>query len=68
MNNEYTGDNSILLSEIPNMKFTDINQGLQKLYDYCCDNSFLPVVLKYHEIDCPILADDSRFYYLLITL
>ena len=32
MNNEYTGDNSILLSEIPNMTFTDIKQGLKKLY------------------------------------
>lgn len=34
MNNEYTGDNSLLLSEIPNIQFTDIKQGLKKLYNY----------------------------------
>ena len=34
MNNEYTGDNSVLLSEIPNLVFTDIKQGLKKLYNY----------------------------------
>ena len=34
MNNEYTGDNSVLLSEIPNLNFTDIKQGLKKLYNY----------------------------------
>ncbi|WP_372520497.1 NAD-dependent epimerase/dehydratase family protein [Candidatus Ruminimicrobiellum ovillum] len=34
MNNEYTGDNSVLLSEIQNLKFTDIKQGLKKLYNY----------------------------------
>lgn len=34
MNNEYTGDNSVLLSEIPNIVFTDIKQGLKKLYNY----------------------------------
>ncbi|WP_413854000.1 NAD-dependent epimerase/dehydratase family protein [Candidatus Ruminimicrobium bovinum] len=34
MNNEYTGDNSILLSEIPNIKFTDVKQGLKNLYNY----------------------------------
>ena len=35
MNNEYTGDNSILLSEFPNIQFTDIKQGLKNLYNYC---------------------------------
>ena len=34
MNNEYTGDNSVLLSGIPNLIFTDIKQGLKKLYNY----------------------------------
>lgn len=34
MNNEYTGDNSVLLSEIPNLNFTDIKEGLKKLYNY----------------------------------
>ena len=34
MNNEYTGDNSRLLSEIPNFNFTKIEVGLKKLYDY----------------------------------
>jgi GDP-L-fucose synthase len=34
MNNEYTGDNALLLSKIPNMNFTDIKQGLKKLYNY----------------------------------
>jgi len=34
MNNEYTGDNSVLLSEIQNIKFTDINKGLKNLYNY----------------------------------
>ncbi len=34
MNNEYTGDNSVLLSEIPNIKFTDIKRGLKILYNH----------------------------------
>ncbi len=34
MNNEYTGDNALLLSKIPNMNFTDIKQGLKKLHGY----------------------------------
>lgn len=34
MNNEYTGDNSILLQEISNFKFTSIKEGLNKLYLY----------------------------------
>lgn len=33
MNNEYTGDNSILLKNYP-IKFTDIKTGLRKLYNY----------------------------------
>ncbi len=34
MNNEYTGDNSRLLAEMPEMKFTPIKEGLKKLYKY----------------------------------
>lgn len=34
MNNEYTGDNSRLLAEMPEMKFTPIKEGLKKLYEY----------------------------------
>ena len=34
MNNEYTGDNSVLLSEIQNFKFTSMQEGLLKLYNY----------------------------------
>ena len=34
MNNEYTGDNTLLLKEIQNITFTDIKQGLKKLYNY----------------------------------
>ncbi len=34
MNNEYTGDNSILLEEIPNFTFTSMKDGLSKLYNY----------------------------------
>lgn len=34
MNNEYTGDNSRLLSEMPELKFTGIEEGLRKLYEY----------------------------------
>jgi len=32
--NEYTGDNSRLLYEIPDIKFTPLNIGIKKLYDY----------------------------------
>ena len=39
MNNEYTGDNSILLQEIPNFKFTPIYDGLSKLYSYIKQSS-----------------------------
>lgn len=34
MNNEYTGDNSVLLSEIPGFQFTSMYEGLKKLYQY----------------------------------
>ena len=34
MNFEYTGDNSLLLREMPSMNFTPIEAGLQKLYEY----------------------------------
>ncbi len=34
MNNEYTGDNAVLLSEIPDMHFANIKQGLKNLYNY----------------------------------
>lgn len=34
MNNEYTGDNSRLLEEIPNFEFTSMEDGLRKLYEY----------------------------------
>lgn len=39
MNNEYTGDNSILLQEIPNFKFSPIYDGLSKLYSYIKQSS-----------------------------
>lgn len=35
MNNEYTGDNSVLLSEIPDMEFISMEKGLKILYNYC---------------------------------
>lgn len=34
LNNEYTGDNSLLLNEIPDFKFTSMFEGLSKLYTY----------------------------------
>jgi len=34
MNNEYTGNNSVLLSEIKDLKFTSMQEGLLKLYNY----------------------------------
>jgi len=34
MNNEYTGDNSLLLKNFPELKFTDMKAGLEKLYEY----------------------------------
>ena len=32
--NEYTGDNTLLLENIPDFQFTEIEIGLKKLYDY----------------------------------
>ena len=34
MNNEYTGDNSILLKNYSELQFTRIEEGLRKLYEY----------------------------------
>lgn len=34
LNNEYTGDNSVLLQEIPDFNFTPMEVGLEKLYHY----------------------------------
>lgn len=34
MNNEYTGSNELLLKNFPEMKFTNIRDGLKKLYQY----------------------------------
>lgn len=34
MNNEYTGDNSRLMSEMPDLNFTTMEEGLKKLYEY----------------------------------
>ena len=34
LGNEYTGDNSRLLSEIKDFKFTEMKDGLKLLYDY----------------------------------
>ena len=38
LGNEYTGCNERLLSEIEDMKFTPMNVGLKKLYDYLLKN------------------------------
>ena len=35
LNYEYTGDNTLLLKEIPDLKFTQIEQGLKELFKYC---------------------------------
>lgn len=34
LGNEYTGDNSRLMFEIPEMEFTSLKNGLKKLYEY----------------------------------
>lgn len=34
MNNEYTGDNTLLLKNMPSLKFTPMQEGLKKLYEY----------------------------------
>ena len=33
LNNEYTGDNTLLLKNYPELQFTDIKDGLKKLYE-----------------------------------
>jgi len=38
LNNEYTGDNSRLRSEISNLKFTNYKQGIGKLFKYYKEN------------------------------
>ena len=38
INNEYTGDNSLLLNNIPSFQFTSIKEGLKKLYMYNKNN------------------------------
>lgn len=38
LNNEYTGDNSILLDNIKGFEFTPIKVGLEKLYNYIKNN------------------------------
>ena len=34
LNNEYTGDNSLLINNYPNVQFTDIKKGLKKLFEF----------------------------------
>lgn len=34
LNNEYTGDNSLLLKNYPSLQFTPMEYGLKKLYEY----------------------------------
>ena len=34
MNNEYTGNNALLLKNYPTLTFTSITNGLRKLYEY----------------------------------
>ncbi|GAH05420.1 unnamed protein product, partial [marine sediment metagenome] len=38
LGNEYTGDNSRLKNEIPNLKFTDHKKGIGKLFKYYQEN------------------------------
>lgn len=38
MNNEYTGDNSLLLKNYPELTFTDMKTGITKLYQYIKSN------------------------------
>lgn len=35
MNFEYTGDNSVLLEELPDFEFTPFETGAKELFDYC---------------------------------
>ena len=34
MNNEYTGNNALLMNNIPSFQFTSIKEGLKNLYMY----------------------------------
>jgi len=43
MNNEYTGDNSLLLKNYPDLCFTDLKTGLEKLYRYIEENQVMKV-------------------------
>lgn len=38
LNNEYSGDNSVLLKELPGFKFTSYRKGIKKLYKFIKDN------------------------------
>ena len=38
MNNEYTGSNKLLISNIKDFEFTSIEDGLRKLYEYKKNN------------------------------
>lgn len=38
MNNEYTGDNTLLLKNYPACKFTSLEEGIKKLYEYNKDS------------------------------
>lgn len=38
MNNEYTGSNILLLKNFPELKFTSMNEGLEKLYNHLGKN------------------------------
>lgn len=38
LNNEYTGDNSRLKNEMPNVKFTNYREGIKKLFRYYKEN------------------------------
>lgn len=38
MNNEYTGNNSLLLKNYPSLQFTSMECGLKKLYEYKKEN------------------------------
>ena len=43
LNNEYTGDNFLLRKNYPNINFTNIIDGLKKLYDYKKDCNIIKV-------------------------
>lgn len=43
MNFEYTGDNSVLLREIPNFEFTSYETGISNLYNFLAESVSKPV-------------------------